>query len=188
MIAMRQRLPGFTLVELLIVVAVIGLLATVGITNFASSQVRARDVEREGDVKALSQALDLYVLNNNAYPLTIDTTTFGTSVSKNIFKGPGETSANSLINMNNNSFMSIPAGTKRSSYIYLPFINGPSSGVSDASCGTISVAGVPVACDSFAVAYYNEQNSQWRWVTSKKYPPPESRLTQLRAALASSGL
>ncbi|HEX6258996.1 MAG TPA: hypothetical protein VFZ48_05950, partial [Candidatus Saccharimonadales bacterium] len=88
----------------------------------------------------------------------------------------------------NDSVFSTPAGAKRTSYIYVPFVNGPSSPVVNVACGTVSVGGVTLPCDAFAVVYLNEQANEWRWVTSRKYPPPESRLVQIRESLAASGI
>lgn len=64
-----ERRNGFTLVELLVVVAIIGVLATIGLTSFTSAQQRARDARRRGDIQAISKALEEYYLNSSGtYP------------------------------------------------------------------------------------------------------------------------
>lgn len=61
---MRTTLQkGFTLVELLVVVAIIGLLAGIATVSVNSTRVRARDARRIADVKQMQNALELY---NNA--------------------------------------------------------------------------------------------------------------------------
>lgn len=59
---------GFTLIELLIVVAIIGILAAIAVPNFLNAQMRARVARVEADFKSLETALEMYKLDNNAYP------------------------------------------------------------------------------------------------------------------------
>lgn len=58
---------GFTLVELLVVITIIGVLARVGFTFFQGTQTKARDTKRKQDIRSLSSALALYYQNNNQY-------------------------------------------------------------------------------------------------------------------------
>jgi prepilin-type N-terminal cleavage/methylation domain-containing protein len=59
---------GFTIVELLIVIVVIGILAALVLNTFAGVQARARDTERQTDVNALATQLEVYYNDNGAYP------------------------------------------------------------------------------------------------------------------------
>jgi len=61
---------GFTLLELLIVIVIIGVLATIGIGSFISSQEKARDAQRKSDLKNLSTALEIYYNDHDQYPLS----------------------------------------------------------------------------------------------------------------------
>ncbi|HMO43116.1 MAG TPA: type II secretion system major pseudopilin GspG, partial [Phenylobacterium sp.] len=74
---MRQLPPrrpaaeaGFTLVELMVVVVILGLLATVVMINVLPSQDRAMREKAKADISILEQALDTYRLENLAYPTT----------------------------------------------------------------------------------------------------------------------
>lgn len=49
---------GFTLVELLVVVAIIAILAVIGLTIFSNLQKGARDARRKGDIDSISQAME----------------------------------------------------------------------------------------------------------------------------------
>ena len=60
---------GFTLVELLVVVAIIGLLVTMVLINIQNSKQKARDVRRVSDINNIATALALYHNDNNAYPI-----------------------------------------------------------------------------------------------------------------------
>ncbi len=59
---------AFTLIELLIVVAIIGILAAIAIPNFQNAQLRAKLSRCAGDLRTLSTALDMYRLDNKDYP------------------------------------------------------------------------------------------------------------------------
>lgn len=61
---------GFTLGELLIVIAIIGMLAAGIVTQLASSRARARDATREKSVKTLQDAFELYYTNQRLFPIT----------------------------------------------------------------------------------------------------------------------
>ncbi len=67
---MRKRLPSFTLIELLIVVAIIGVLAAIAIPNFLNSQLRAKVTRVYSDMGAIGMALEMYRLDNNKYPIS----------------------------------------------------------------------------------------------------------------------
>ena len=59
---------GFTLIELLIVIAVIGLLSAIAVASLNISRTKARDAKRKVDLKAISQALELYYAAHGTYP------------------------------------------------------------------------------------------------------------------------
>lgn len=59
---------GFTIVELLIVIVVIGILAALVLNTFSGAQKRARDTERTGDNNALATQLEVYYNDKGAYP------------------------------------------------------------------------------------------------------------------------
>ena len=59
---------GFTLVELLVVVSLIGVLATLVLANLNSARERARDAERKSDLRNIQTALRLYYNDNGGYP------------------------------------------------------------------------------------------------------------------------
>lgn len=63
---------AFTLIELLIVVAIIGILAAIAVPNFLNAQVRAKVAHVEGDFSAVKTALEMYRLDNNTYPIDSD--------------------------------------------------------------------------------------------------------------------
>lgn len=66
-----RQASGFTIVELLIVIVVIGILAALVITTFTGIQQRARNTERETDIKAIHGQVEAYYAQNGRYP-TLD--------------------------------------------------------------------------------------------------------------------
>lgn len=65
---LRSRQQGFTIVELLIVIVVIGILAALVITTFTGIQQKARNTERQTDIKALHGQVEAYYAQNGKYP------------------------------------------------------------------------------------------------------------------------
>lgn len=77
MLARRIRRPrrqrnedGFTLIELMVVLVIIGLLATIVIINVLPAADRAAVTKAHADIATLEQALDMYKLDNQRYPTT----------------------------------------------------------------------------------------------------------------------
>jgi general secretion pathway protein G len=64
--SMKQR--GFTIVELLIVIVVIGILAAITVVAFGATQSKARDAQRKSDVEAIVKALELHYNDKGFYP------------------------------------------------------------------------------------------------------------------------
>lgn len=59
---------GFTLVELLVVISIIGLLSAIVLVSLNDSRASARDAKRIGDMRQLLTALEFYYNDFNAYP------------------------------------------------------------------------------------------------------------------------
>lgn len=59
---------GFTLIEMLIVVAIIGILASIVLLGIGPTRSRARDARRISDLRQVQTALELYFGKNGAYP------------------------------------------------------------------------------------------------------------------------
>lgn len=66
---------GFTLVELLVVVAIIGILATLLTANFIGVRQRSRDAQRKSNLRQIQSALELYRSDQGVYPSTLSNCT-----------------------------------------------------------------------------------------------------------------
>ncbi|MBI1289750.1 prepilin-type N-terminal cleavage/methylation domain-containing protein [bacterium] len=62
------RRSAFTLIELLIVVAIIAILAAIAVPNFLEAQTRAKVSRVKSDHRAIATAFEAYHVDNNAYP------------------------------------------------------------------------------------------------------------------------
>ncbi len=68
----RSAQQGFTLVELLVVIVIIGLLATIVAINVIPAGNTARVEKAKADIATLEQALEQYRLDNLTYPSSSD--------------------------------------------------------------------------------------------------------------------
>ena len=73
---LKKQQSGFTLVELMIVVAIIGILAAIAIPKFADMLEKSREGATKGNLSSINSGISLYVSDNQGNtPLTLDTTT-----------------------------------------------------------------------------------------------------------------
>lgn len=68
----RNRLSGFSLMEILIAVIIIGILATIATQSFQAYRDRAHRSVDETNLKMLAQAVKLYAYDNGTLPASLD--------------------------------------------------------------------------------------------------------------------
>ena len=159
---------GFTLVELLAAITIMGILLVISVISLRNIQIDARDTERKTDIENISRALETYYTNNQgSYPITgqitgLDTATAtlrGTNA--DTFRAPGITTGTSFVPAQNTSattnVLSPPfAETDYSKYVYQPFANNG---------GLCSSSGAE--CPRYKLIYRQERDSQLVVVESK---------------------
>lgn len=69
---MNRRRSGFTLIEILLVVVIIGILAGIGIPAISGKSEKAKLGQAKANIVALSSALAIYEMNNGSYPSSLD--------------------------------------------------------------------------------------------------------------------
>ena len=69
----NTKRKGFTLIEILVVVAIIAVLATVVIINLDKAQARSRDARREADMDSLAKLTKLYFMDKKSLPANVNT-------------------------------------------------------------------------------------------------------------------
>jgi general secretion pathway protein G len=65
---LRRLQDGFTLIELMVVILIIGLLATIVVQNLRSATDKAKRVKAQADISQIKSALDRYYLDAGSYP------------------------------------------------------------------------------------------------------------------------
>jgi len=65
---MLKSSRGFTLIEVVVVIAIIGILATIGIVSYNGVQARSRDSQRDTKMNILAEALEKYYDTSGEYP------------------------------------------------------------------------------------------------------------------------
>lgn len=68
----KKAQKGFTIIELLIVIAIIAILALLVLNNFQGAQAKARDQQRTTDINNLHGKLEEFYNENNHYPEDLD--------------------------------------------------------------------------------------------------------------------
>jgi len=85
---MRKSKSGFTIVELLVVITVIGILTTIMILSFSRYQMNTRDTERASKATILAEALEKYYDKSGEYPGCLAVNGADTAtISKNVLLG-----------------------------------------------------------------------------------------------------
>lgn len=62
---------GFTLIELMMVIAIIGILASIIVVSLSSSKAKGRDAKRVSDIRTIQLALEEYYNDNAYYPTSL---------------------------------------------------------------------------------------------------------------------
>ena len=62
---------GFTLIEIMVVVVIIGVLATLVVVNVSNQTVEARKKKARSDIQTIETGLELYRMDNSDYPRTL---------------------------------------------------------------------------------------------------------------------
>lgn len=68
----RKAVRAFTLIELLIVVAIIAILAAIAVPNFLEAQVRSKVSRVKADMRSIATGLEAYCVDYNMYPFDQD--------------------------------------------------------------------------------------------------------------------
>lgn len=66
----KNNQKGFTIIELLVVIVIIGILVALALPQLFAAQARGRDTERKNDLKNIQTQLETYFNDNGAYVAT----------------------------------------------------------------------------------------------------------------------
>lgn len=85
-----KRNKGFTLIELMVVIAVIGILASVALVSLTGVQKSARDAQRKSDISTYRTAMERYYADLQVYPGSAGTGDSTSGAGAGIFTTAGE--------------------------------------------------------------------------------------------------
>jgi prepilin-type N-terminal cleavage/methylation domain-containing protein len=106
----ERGIRGFTLIELMVTIAIIAILTTIITANFSGARAKSRDAKRVSDVAQVQLALEFYFDRCNAYPASLAIPAVGT------------TDATCPTGINLGTYISKiptpPAGASDTSYVY----------------------------------------------------------------------
>ena len=66
----RYNQDGFTLIEIMVVILILGLLATIVVQSLRGAANKAKNTKAQADIAEIKTALDRYYLDNGYYPTT----------------------------------------------------------------------------------------------------------------------
>lgn len=68
----KKNNTAFSFIEILVVVTIIGIIASVGMVTYTEFIKQSRDAKRKGDIENIRGAIEMYKSKNNTYPLTVE--------------------------------------------------------------------------------------------------------------------
>jgi type II secretion system protein G len=85
MLSKLRNRKGFTLVELLIVIVILGILAAIVISRFAGATKESKEANLKGNLRSMRSSLEIYKANSSAgiYPVVLDDLWKGTATDVN---------------------------------------------------------------------------------------------------------
>lgn len=118
MVSLKQKTSGFTIVELLIVIVIIGILAGLVITTFVGIQQRARNSERQTDINSIASQLEGYFASHSAYPSLADLNTAAFREGNNLKMGDNNKALADPSNASSSTLVGTVPATPNGGYTY----------------------------------------------------------------------
>jgi len=157
---MKKITNGFTIIELLIIIAIIGILATIGLVSFSNIRADSRDSQRSSRISIIAEALEKYYEQNGEYPSCNAMSQSPSTITTNTLKGidpdvltvPTDASGtNSILTCAGG----LTAGTDKFAYV----------GDNSTACSTGQ------ACTQWTLEYREEGTGEIKTLNSRHHSP-----------------
>jgi prepilin-type N-terminal cleavage/methylation domain-containing protein len=138
---LKKVQKGFTIIELLIVIAIIAILALLVLNNFQGAQAKARDSQRQTDINNMHAKLEEFYNEQSGYPDTFTAATFP-GIDAEALKDPKGNSVTISAAVANAAALSTASpGAAGNQYTYTPY----------------GCSGTPVRCTGYQLKTYIEK-------------------------------
>lgn len=157
----NKNQSGFTIVELLIVIVIIGILAGLVITQVIGATAKARDTERKTDVDQIANQLEAYYARNGGYPAIAANAT-GDQINNPAWRKGNEFSAGDGAksfadpSASTNTTLALTDVSAIGSYSYVPAPSGCVSPTSDTAVAATS----GTFCDEYKLSAWLENDKK----------------------------
>lgn len=164
MLKQIRKESGFTIIELLIVIAIIGILATLVLTNFQGAQAKGRDTVRTSDINSLYQKMEEFYNENGGYPdgALDDTVAVGVNEAEalgtvDVLPGVDE---GALTDEDGATIVSSFATTDPPATITIPGNTNEYAYNAYGCAGATAAADVGATCTKYTLAAFQERNDE----------------------------
>lgn len=147
----QQRQSGFTIVELLIVIIIIGILIGLVVTQILGASAKARDTERKTDLDNIANQLETYYGKASGYPSLADLNDATWRKNNEVSMGDNNKALYDPSATTTAPTSTIPASVQLGAYTYIPTVNGTASTscVSPTNNATTPVANTGTFCNGY---------------------------------------
>ena len=118
---MRRFTSGFTLVELMVAISVMGILAAIVYANVGAASPKARNAERQADIRYLQSAIEQFKQKNGRYPV------MGTDSNADGISSEAEGSGTYIVGLAPEFITVLPKDPKRGSAAGYSYVTNNSS-------------------------------------------------------------
>lgn len=122
--SLKKAQQGFTIIELLIVIAIIAILSALVLNNFQGAQAKARDVQRVSDINNIHSKLEELYNETGGYPSTFSAATFPGIDGNSLKDADGTTIIINAAVADQTAALAVANPGNSNEYLYVPYPTG----------------------------------------------------------------